>query len=167
MEMIGSKYENGEYFIAELIMSAEIFKEALELVKPRLLKTELKPLGRVVIGTVQGDVHDIGKNIVATLLEAAGFEVYDLGVDVAPERFVEMIKEVNSHVVCMSGLLTSSFEGMKKTVDAIKRAGLRGKVKIIVGGNPVGERIGKYVGADAWVNDATEGVRIVKRWVGR
>jgi len=167
MEKIGQRYESGEYFIAELIMSAEIFKEVMDIVKPKLSKGDLKPLGKLVIGTVQGDVHDIGKNIIATLLEANGFEVYDLGVDVAPESFVEKIKETNSEIICMSGLLTASFEGMKKTVDAIKEAGLRNKVKIVVGGNPVGERIAKYVGADAWANDATEGVRIIKGWVGK
>lgn len=167
MEKIGSKYEKGEYFIAELIMSAEIFKEVMEIVKPKLSKDDLKPLGKLVIGTVQGDVHDIGKNIIATLLEANGFEVYDLGVDVAPESFVKKIKETNSKIVCMSGLLTASFEGMKKTVDAITETGLRNKVKIVVGGNPVGERIAKYVGADAWANNATEGVRIIKGWVSK
>ncbi len=167
MERIGQRYEKGEYFIAELIMSAEIFKEVMELLKPKLSKGELKILGKVVIGTVQGDVHDIGKNIIATLLEANGFEVINLGVDVSPEKFIETIEEVGSQVVCMSGLLTASFEGMKKTVDAIKEAGLRNKVKIIVGGNPVGEKTAKYVGADAWANDATEGVRIIKGWVSK
>jgi len=167
-EKVGEKYEKGEFFVADLVMAGEIMKEVSELVRPKLkeLGKAREPIGKLVIGTVEGDIHDIGKNIAVTMAEAAGLEVIDLGVDVPPQKFVEAIKQHNPEVVGMSGLLTLAIESMKKTVDAIKEAGLRDKVKIIIGGGRVDEHAKEYLGADAWTNDAATGIRIMLRWVG-
>jgi len=167
-EKVGEKYEKGEFFVADLVMAGEIMKEVSELVRPKLkeLGKAREPIGKFVIGTVEGDIHDIGKNIVVTMAEAAGFEVIDLGVDVPPQKFVEAIKQHNPDVVGMSGLLTLAIESMKKTIDAIKNAGLRDKVKIIIGGGRVDEYAKEYTGADAWTNDAATGIRIMLGWVG-
>jgi 5-methyltetrahydrofolate--homocysteine methyltransferase len=138
-----------------------------EKIKPKLVTTkEIKKLGKVVIGSVAGDIHDIGKNIVVFMLEANGFEVYDLGVDIPPEKFVEKIKETGASIVGLSGFLTLAFESMKKTVEAIEKAGLRGKVKIMIGGGQITEEIRKYTGADAYGKDAIEAVALAKKWVG-
>jgi len=167
-EKVGEKYEKGEFFVADLVMAGEIMKEVSELVRPKLkeLGKAREPVGKLVIGTVEGDIHDIGKNIAVTMAEASGFEVIDLGVDVPPQKFVEAIKQHNPEVVGMSGLLTLAIESMKKTVDAIKEAGLRDKVKIIIGGGRVDEYAKEYSGADAWTNDAAKGIRIMLGWVG-
>jgi len=166
-EVIGEKYEKGEYFVADLVMAGEILKGLSEVVRPKLreLGVSRKIVGKFVIGTVEGDIHDIGKNIVITMAEAAGFEVIDLGVDVPPQKFVEAIKQHNPDIVGMSGLLTIAIESMKKTVDAIKEARLRDKVKIIIGGGRVDKYACEYVGADAWTNDAAHGVRIMLKWI--
>ncbi len=166
-EVIGEKYERGEYFVADLVMAGEIMKGISELVRPKLkeLGVSRKIVGKFVIGTVEGDIHDIGKNIVVTMAEAAGFEVIDLGVDVPPQKFVEAIKQHNPDIVGMSGLLTLAIDSMKKTVDAIKEAGLRDKVKIIIGGGRVDQHACEYVGADAWTNDASQGIRIMLKWM--
>ena len=165
--IIGEKYEKGEFFIADLVMAGEILKEVSEFVRPKLkeLGKVREPIGKLVIGTVQGDIHDIGKNIVVTMAEAAGFEVVDLGVDVSPEKFVEAIQKYNPDIVGMSGLLTLAIESMKKTVDAIKAAGLRDKVKIIIGGGRVDQYACEYVGADAWTTSAAIGIRIMLKWI--
>jgi len=164
MTVVGDRFEKGEYFLPELLMAGEIFKEAVELVKPTLIKP-VQCIGRVVIGTVKGDVHDIGKNIVTSMLDGAGFEVHDIGIDASPEKFVEKTKEVNPQIVGMSGLITLSIESMKKTVDAIRAAGLRDKVKIILGGAPTDEIVCRYVEADAWADDAVRGVRLCKEFI--
>ena len=167
-EKVGEKYEKGEFFVADLVMAGEIMKGVSELVRPKLkeLGKAREPIGKLVIGTVEGDIHDIGKNIAVTMAEASGFEVIDLGVDVPPQKFVEAIKQHNPDVVGMSGLLTLAIESMKKTIDAIKNAGLRDKVKIIIGGGRVDEYAKEYTGADAWTNDAATGIRIMLGWVG-
>ncbi|RLE57921.1 MAG: cobalamin-binding protein [Thermoprotei archaeon] len=166
-EIIGEKYERGEYFVSDLVMAGEILKGISEIVRPKLkeLGVSRKVVGKLVIGTVEGDIHDIGKNIVVTMAEAAGFEVIDLGVDVPPQRFVEAIKQHNPDIVGMSGLLTLAIDSMKRTVDAIKEAGLRDKVKIIIGGGRVDQHACEYVGADAWTNDASQGIRIMLKWM--
>lgn len=165
MEIVGQKYETGEYFVADMLMAAEIFNTIMEMVKPKLEQTETKHLGTILLGTVQNDIHDVGKNIAKALFEAAGFRVYDIGVDVPPEKFVESIKEIKPQIVGLSCLLTVAFESMKKTIDAIKEAGLRDTVKIIIGGAPVTETVMHYVGADGYTTSAAEGVEICKRWV--
>ncbi|MFX1457103.1 MAG: B12-binding domain-containing protein [Promethearchaeota archaeon] len=167
MTKIGSEAgEGGTIFLTDLIMAGEIFNEAMELLMPKLVSSTTKSLGKVVIGTVEGDIHNIGKDIVINFLKAEGFEVIDLGVDVPAEKFVDAIKEHDPPVVGMSGLLTLSIDPMKKSIDAITAANLREKVKIIIGGERTDEEVCKYVGADAWVNDAIVGVNIIKEWVG-
>lgn len=165
MEQVGERFEEGEYFLSELIMSAEIFQEIMEIVGPQLKKADVRILGRVLIGTVQRDIHYIGKNLVIALLEVAGFDVIDLGVDVPPEKFVEAIGEHKPDIVGMSGLLTLAIESMKTTVAAIEEAGLRNNVKIIIGGGRVNEDAYGYVGADAWADNASKGVKICKELI--
>jgi len=166
-DRIGEKYEGGEFFIADLVMAGEILRGVTDIIKPKLeeLGKVRRMVGRFVIGTVEGDIHDIGKNIVVTMASGAGFEVIDLGVDVPPQKFVEAIKQYNPDIVGMSGLLTLAIESMKKTVDAIKASGLRDKVKIIIGGGRVDEYAKEYTDADAWTNSAAEGVRIMLKWM--
>ena len=146
-------------------MSGEIFKEAMAVVEPNLKAgASEKPLAKMVLGTAKGDIHNIGKDIVATLLKAAGFEVYDVGIDAPPQVFIDKLKETDATILGISGLLTPSFESMKQTVQAVKDAGLRDKVKIIVGGGIVTEVVCKYVGADAFTDDAPQGVELCKKF---
>ncbi|MEM2341669.1 MAG: corrinoid protein [Candidatus Bathyarchaeia archaeon] len=165
MEIVGEKYERNEYFLAELIMAGEVMKEGMKFLEPYLKSDEIKKVGKVVIGTVRGDLHDIGKNIVATLLSAAGFEVIDLGVDVPPEKFVEAVREHNPDIVGMSALLTTTMIEMENVIKALKEAGLRDKVKIIIGGAPITSEFAEKIGADVAAKDAIEGVNICKSWV--
>jgi methanogenic corrinoid protein MtbC1 len=167
MEIIGKRFADGEYFLPELVYSGEIFKQVSELVKPKLkADTTSEKLGKVVIGTVAGDIHDIGKDIVVFMLDVGGFEVYDLGVDVPPQDFVDRIKETGAPIVGLSGFLTLAFESMKETVEAIKAAGLRDKVRIMVGGGQIDEDIRKYAGADAYGKDAMIAVALAREWLG-
>jgi dimethylamine corrinoid protein len=153
-------------FLTDLIMAGEIFNEAMGILMPKLAGASTKSLGKVVIGTVEGDIHNIGKDIAINFLKAEGFEVIDLGVNVPAQKFVEAVNEHNPQVVGMSGLLTLSIEPMKKSVEALSAANLRNKIKVIIGGERTDEEVCKHVGADAWVNDAIEGVKIIKAWVG-
>ena len=167
MEIVGKRFADSEYFIPDLVYSGEILKGVTELVKPRLTKaTETKRLGKIVFGTVAGDIHDIGKDIVVFMLDVNGFEVYDLGVDVPAQKFVEKIKESGAPIVGLSGFLALAFDSMKQTIEAIKAAGLRDKVKVMIGGGQMSEEIKKYTGADAYGKDAMAGVSLAKKWVG-
>jgi methanogenic corrinoid protein MtbC1 len=167
MEIIGKRFAEGEYFLPELIYSGEIFSQVSELVKPRLKAgMTSKKLGKVIIGTVAGDIHDIGKDIVVFMLDVSGFEVYDLGIDVPAENFIGKIKETGAPIVGLSGFLTLAFESMKETVRAIEDAGLRDKVKIMIGGGQIDEDIRKYSGADAFGKDAMTAVALAKEWLG-
>lgn len=167
METVGKRFGDGEYFLPELIFSAEIFKELTEILKPRMLtEVKQKKLGKVIVGTVSGDIHDIGKDIVVFMLDISGYEVTDLGVDVPPAKFVESIKETGASVVALSGFLTLAFDAMKETVEAISAAGLRDKVKIMIGGGQIDEEIRKHAGADAYGRDAMSGVALAKEWIG-
>ncbi len=167
MEIVGKRFASSEYFIPDLVYSGEILKAVTELVKPNLTKgTEAKKLGKIVFGTVAGDIHDIGKDIVVFMLDVNGFEVHDLGVDVPMQKFVEKIKETGAPIVGLSGFLTLAFDSMKQTVDAIKAAGLRDKVKVMIGGGQVTEEVTKYTGADAYGKDAVAGVALAKKWTG-
>jgi 5-methyltetrahydrofolate--homocysteine methyltransferase len=167
MEIVGKRFASSEYFIPDLVYSGEILKAVTELVKPKLTKgTEAKKLGKIVFGTVAGDIHDIGKDIVVFMLDVNGFEVHDLGVDVPMQKFVEKIKETGAPIVGLSGFLTLAFDSMKQTVDAIKAAGLRDKVKVMIGGGQVTEEVTKYTGADAYGKDAVAGVALAKKWTG-
>lgn len=166
MEVVGKKFENGEYFIPDLIFSGEILKEISAVVKPNMEEeAEVEKIGKVIIGTVKGDIHDIGKNIVTFMMDINGFDVIDLGVDVPPEKFVEAIKETNAKVVGMSGLLTLAYDSMKETVDVIKEAGLD-DVKIMIGGSIISEDVVDYTGADAFGADPMAGISLAKKWLG-
>ncbi len=165
MEIVGKRFADGEYFIPDLVYSGEILKEVTDLVKPKLKGvSEVKRLGKVIIGTVAGDIHDIGKDIVVFMLDVNGFEVYDLGVDVPAEKFIAKIKESGASIVGLSGFLTLSYDSMKATIESIKKAGLRDKVKIMIGGGQINEDIRKYTSADAYGKDAMAGVNISKEW---
>ena len=167
MSVVGQRYENDEYFLPELILAGEMVSDITEYLKPELAKLpEMKRQGKVLIGTVKGDIHDIGKNIVTFMLDVNGFDVLDLGVDVSPEKFVEAIREFGPQVVGLSGFLTLAFDIMKETVEAIDAAGLRDAVKIMIGGGQVGEEIKEYAGADAYGRDAVAGVSLAKEWLG-
>jgi methanogenic corrinoid protein MtbC1 len=166
MEIVGKRFADSEYFIPDLIYSGEILKSINEMVKPKLAQGgESKRLGKVVIGTVAGDIHDIGKDIVVFMLDVSGFEVYDLGVDVPPQKFVDKLKETGAPVVGLSGFLSLAFDSMKVTVEAIKSAGLGDKVKIMIGGGQITDEIRKYTGADAYGKDAMSGVTLAKNWI--
>ncbi len=167
MEVVGERFSRGEYFIPDLVYSGEILKQITEMVKPKLAKTaEVKRLGKVVLGTVAGDIHDIGLNIVDFMLDVNGFEVYNLGVDQPAQNFVNKIKETGAGIVGLSGFLTLAFDSMKQTVEAIAAAGLRGKVKIMIGGGQIDEEIRKYTGADAYGRDAMAAVTLSQGWIG-
>jgi methanogenic corrinoid protein MtbC1 len=166
METVGERFSKGEYFLPELIYSGEILKEITEIVKPKLTAgVETKRIGKCIIGTVAGDIHDIGKDIVVFMLDISGFEVYDLGVDVPAQKFVDKIKETKAPIVGLSGFLTLAFDSMKETIDAIKSAGLRDNVKIMIGGGQIDEEIKKYSGADAYGRDAMTAVTLAKQWI--
>jgi len=167
MEIVGKRFANSEYFIPDLVYSGEILKSVTEMVKPKLTKAvESKKLGKIVFGTVAGDIHDIGKDIVVFMLDVNDFEVYDLGVDVPAQKFVDKVKETGASIVGLSGFLTLAFDAMKQTMDAIKAAGLRDKVKVMIGGGQITDEIRKYTGADAYGKDAMTGVSLAKKWAG-
>lgn len=163
MNIVGDLFEKGEYFIGDLIFSGELLTRAVNILKPVLGNSDLISAGTIVLGTAHGDLHDIGKNIFKNMAKAAGFEVIDLGVDVAPEIFVEKVKEYKPQIVGMSGVLTLTIDAMKATVDALKAINM--KVKIIIGGHLVSEETCEYVGADGCTNNAAEGVKICQEWV--
>jgi len=167
MNIVGQRFADDYYFIPDLVFSGEILKGIVKLLEPHLKKAEAtERLGTVVMGTVAGDIHDIGKDLVAFMLDVHGFEVLDLGIDVPAEKFVETIKESGSTVVGLSGFLTLAFDSMKETVDAIKEAGLRDQVKIMIGGGQMNEDVKSYAGADAYGKDAVEAVKLAQGWIG-
>lgn len=165
MDEVGRRFECEDYFVPELLLSARAMKAALELLRPLLAAEGAKSAGLVVIGTVQGDLHDIGKNIVAAMLEGGGFEVIDLGANVAPQRFVDAIKERNPHLVCLSALLTVTMPSMKTTIDALQEAGVRGSVKVLVGGAPVTPEFARQIGADGFGENAAAAVTLARKLV--
>ena len=166
MEEVGRLFECEEYFVPEMLLSARAMKAAMEIVRPLLAAVGTEPIGRVVIGTVKGDLHDIGKNLVASMLEGGGFEVIDLGADVSPERFVEATLETNAELVALSALLTVTMPWMKTTIEAFRAAGVREKVKIMVGGAPVTERYADSIGADGYGGSAGTAVALARRLIG-
>ncbi len=167
MEIVGKRFAESKYFIPDLVYSGEILKKINEMVKPKLAKeAETKSGGKVIVGTVAGDIHDIGKDIVVFMLDVSGFEVLDLGVDVPVQKFIEKIKESDAPIVGLSGFLTLAFDAMKQTIDAIKDAGLRDKVKVMIGGGQITDEVVKYTGADAYGKDAMVGVTLAKKWAG-
>ena len=167
MDTVGKRFEKGEYFLPELVMAGEMLRQVSDIVKPLLKEDfETKRLGKVIIGTVEGDIHDIGKDIVVFMLDVNGFEVIDLGIDVPVQKFVDAIKESEAPVVGLSGFLTLAFDSMKTTVDEISKAGLRDKVKIMIGGGQIDDEVRKYTGADAFGLDAMEAVSLSRKWIG-
>jgi trimethylamine corrinoid protein len=167
MEVVGKRFESCEYFIPDLMMAGEILKEIADEVKPLMKKQQgAAKAGKVIIGTVAGDIHDIGKDIVTFMLDVSGFEVLDLGIDVPAETFVAKIKEFQPQVVGLSGFLTLAFDSMKNTIAAIEKAGLRDKVKIMIGGGQIDDAVRVYVGADAYGKDAVAGVQLTRKWIG-
>lgn len=162
MDEVGRLFEAEEYFVPELLLAGRAMKSAMELLRPIMIASGQKFATRVVIGTVKGDLHDIGKNIVASMLEGGGFEVIDLGADVAPEKFVAAVQEREPHIVCMSALLTVTMPAMRTTIDALKRAGLRERVKVLIGGAPVTTDYAREIGADGYSENASGAVSLVK-----
>ena len=165
MDEVGRRFEANEYFVPELLISARAMKAALELIRPILTARGDKPVGRVAIGTVKGDLHDIGKNLVASLLEGGGFEVIDLGVNVPPEKFIASINEKQATIIAMSALLTTTMPAMKTTIDALKQAGVRSKVKVLIGGAPITQKYADEIGADGYRENAVGAVALAKRAV--
>jgi methanogenic corrinoid protein MtbC1 len=167
MEIVGKRFAADEYFLPELVFSGDLLKQVTELVKPHLKQAvETKKLGKVVIGTVAGDIHDIGLNIVDFMLDVNGFEVTNLGVDVPKEKFVEAIQETKAPILGLSGFLTPAFDAMKETVAAVETVGMRDKIKIMIGGGQINDDIKKYAKADAYGKDAMEAVALAKEWIG-
>ena len=165
MDEVGRRFEANEYFVPELLISARAMKAALELIRPLLTARGDQPLGRVAIGTVKGDLHDIGKNLVGSLLEGGGFEVIDLGVNVTPEKFIETVNTKQANIVAMSALLTTTMPAMKTTIDALKQAGVRDKVKILIGGAPITQKYADEIGADGYSENAVGAVALAKKAV--
>jgi len=162
MDEVGRRFEDEEYFVPELLLAARAMKSALALIRPRLVEKGAQPAGRVVIGTVRGDLHDIGKNLVASMLEGGGFEVVDLGTDVAPEKFVASVEESRPDLVCMSALLTVTMSSMKSTIEALEAGGLRDRVRVLVGGAPVSSQFAADIGADGFADNASAAVRVAR-----
>ncbi len=165
MDIVGQKYEAKEYFLAELIMSGEVMKEGMKILSPHLKDSDVKKMAKAVVGTVKGDLHDIGKNIFATLMMAAGFEVVDLGVNISPEQFVEAVRNHKPRILGLSALLTVTMQELENVIKELEKANLRNQVKVIVGGAPLTEEYAKKIGADAYAPDAVAGVNICKKWV--
>ncbi|MHA2141141.1 MAG: cobalamin B12-binding domain-containing protein [Candidatus Thorarchaeota archaeon] len=166
MDVVGKRFSENEYFLVELVMSADIFNKALEVLEPKLLDTQSgEEKGKVVIGTVKGDIHYIGKNLVIAFLKSNGFEVYDLGEDVAPETFVDKLKETGATILALSGLITTTHDVMRETIDALKSAGIRDKVKVMIGGCDVNQEVVNHTGADGFGRDAVTAVEIAKKFM--
>jgi len=166
MKEVGTRFEEGDCFVPEMLIAARAMQSGMAFLKPHLLQGEVKSSGSVVIGTVKGDLHDLGKNLVALMLEGAGFEVKDLGVDVLPEKFVEAIVVGGADIVAFSALLTTTMPNMKNAIEAIQQAGLRDKVKIIIGGAPVTQEYANQIGADGFSSDASRAVSLAQALIG-
>lgn len=163
---VGERFDQGTYYLSELMMSADLFSSSMKLLEPRLEGLSRDFVGRIVVGTPKGDIHDLGKNIFTTVIKAAGFEVHDLGVDVPVDRFIETIEQVRPDILGFSALITTSFETMKNVVDTLVEKGLRDELKIIIGGGVTTETVLKYVGADGQTIDAMAGVDMCKEFIG-
>jgi 5-methyltetrahydrofolate--homocysteine methyltransferase len=166
MDEVGKRFECNEYFVPELLIAARAMKIALEIISPLLTAKGVEPIGRVVIGTVQGDLHDIGKNLVASMLEGGGFQVIDLGVDVPPEKFVEAAQENAGSIVALSTLLTTTMTMMKKVIEALEQVGIRKQTKVIIGGAPVTQQYADEIGADGYGDNANSAVALARKLVG-
>lgn len=167
MDIVGKQFKAGELFIPEVISSAETMKKGLAVLKPKLVEQNSEQLGRIVIGTVQGDVHDVGKNLVSIMFEGAGFSVMDLGTDSTPEQFVKAAEEFKADIVALSALLTTTMPAMQRTIEALKEAGLRQSVKVIVGGAPVSADFAEKIGADGYAGEAVGATQLAKSLLER
>lgn len=165
MDIVGNKFTSGECFIPEMLIAARASKKCLEIMKPIIMKTEMKSKGKIVIGTVKGDLHDIGKNIVSMILEANGFEIIDLGIDVFPEKFIDAVKKFNPDILALSCLLTTTRPSMSLTLNELKAAGIRDNVKVMIGGPPTDNEFAEKIGADFYGKDAYNAVEIARRLV--
>lgn len=166
MDIVGDRFSKNEYFLVELVMSADVFKKAMTLLEPKLFASQrAAEKGKIVIGTVKGDIHYIGKNLVVAFLKSNGFDVYDLGEDVAPEMFVNKLKETGAHVLALSGLITTTHEVMRTTIEALKTAGIRKRVKVMIGGGDINQETVKFTGADAFGRDALSAVELARKFV--
>ncbi|MCP3892768.1 MAG: cobalamin-binding protein [Desulfobulbaceae bacterium] len=165
MDIVGDKMENGDMFIPEVLMAAQTMSKGVEVIKPLLTDDASSSKGTVVIGTVKGDLHDIGKNLVAMMMESAGLTVHNVGVDINPEKFIELIKETNANILCLSALLTTTMPMMKQTIDALSESGIRDQVKVMVGGAPVTQAFANEIGADAFAPDAGSAAKSAKALV--
>lgn len=166
MAEVGRLFEEGEYFVPEMLIAARAMKAGLAILKPHLIQADVKPAGKVAAGTVKGDLHDIGKNLVCMMLEGAGFEIMDLGTDVAPEKFVDAVTNGGADVVAMSALLTTTMPNMKGTIEALVEAGVRDKVRVMVGGAPVTQAYADEIGADGYAPDASRAASLAKSLLG-
>ncbi|OGO63996.1 MAG: methyltransferase [Chloroflexi bacterium RBG_19FT_COMBO_55_16] len=162
MREVGRRFEEGEFYVPEMLIAARAMQSGLALLKPHLQQSDIKSAGKVVIGTVKGDLHDIGKNLVAMMLEGAGFEIYDLGTDVTPQKFIETARSVDADIIAMSALLTTTMTNMKVTIDALTEAGLRSSLKVMVGGAPITDQYAAQIGADGYAVDASRAVSVAK-----
>ncbi len=165
MAEVGGLFESGEYFVPEMLIAARAMQGGMQQLKPLLVETDVKAAGTVVAGTVKGDLHEIGKNLVCMMLECAGFRVLDLGMDVTPEKFVETVRESHPDVMAMSALLTTTVPNMGKTIEALREAGLRDQVKVLVGGAPLTEAYARALGADGYAKDASQAVKAAKSFL--
>ncbi|MBN1249796.1 MAG: corrinoid protein [Anaerolineae bacterium] len=165
MGEVGRLFEEGEYFVPEMLIAARAMKAGLAILKPKLIDADVKPIGKVAAGTVKGDLHDIGKNLVCMMLEGAGFEILDLGTDVAPEQFVDAVKSQGAQVIAMSALLTTTMPNMKNTVDALVEAGIRDDVHVMIGGAPVTQAYADEIGADGYAPDASRAATLARELV--
>jgi 5-methyltetrahydrofolate--homocysteine methyltransferase len=165
MNIVGQRFEEGEFYVPEMLVAARAMQGGLAVLKPKLMESGIKATGRIAIGTIKGDLHDIGKNLVAMMLEGAGFEIHDLGTDVAPEQFVEAVRSGDVNLIGMSALLTTTMTNMKDTIKALEEAGLRQQVKVIIGGAPVTESYAEQIGADGYAPDASRAVALAKTLV--
>jgi len=165
MGEVGRLFEEGEYFVPEMLIAARAMKTGMEILKPELVDADIQPVGTIVAGTVKGDLHDIGKNLVRMMLEGAGFQVVDLGADVSPEAFVAAVKEYHPDFIAMSALLTTTMPNMQNTIEALKKAGVRDEVKVLVGGAPITDAYAEKIGADGYAPDASRAVKLAKSLV--
>ncbi len=165
MNVVGERFKNNEFYVPEVLIAARAMHAGMDILKPALAESGVQPIGKVLLGTVKGDLHDIGKNLVAMMMEGAGFEIVDLGIDVSPEKFVEAVKE-GGDIVAMSALLTTTMTAMKTTIEALEEAGVRGEIKTIIGGAPVTQNYADEIGADGYARDAASAADKAKELMG-
>ena len=158
MGVVGERFKNNEFYVPEVLIAARAMKSGMEILRPKLAEAGVEPVAKVAIGTVRGDLHDIGKNLVSMMMEGAGFEIVDLGVDVKPEQFVQSVKEQNTKLICLSALLTTTMPAMKETIQALQEAGIRDGVNVMIGGAPVTQNYATEIGADGYAPDAASAV---------